>query len=109
VSQADDHRSADAGTDPAGKCVLPARKTAVVRQLSDYWIQTRSLAGIAVLPLDEHRFQRAQSLREQFGLMTNDSLLVAAAEVFGIDSLATNDSDFDAVPWLNVYKPTHLP
>jgi predicted nucleic acid-binding protein len=40
--------------------------------------------------------------------MTNDSLLLAAAEVFGIDSLATNDSDFDAVPWLEIYKPRDL-
>lgn len=84
-------------------------KTAVIRQLSSYWSLIQSLAGIAVLPLDEYRFQRAQLIRRQYGLMTNDSLLLAAAEVFGIDSLATNDSDFDTVPWLTIYKPTDIP
>jgi predicted nucleic acid-binding protein len=84
-------------------------KSAVIRQLSNYWSLIQSMAGVAILPLDEHRFQRAQPLRRQFGLMTNDSLLLAAAEVFGIDSLATNDSDFDSIPWLTIYKPTDLP
>jgi predicted nucleic acid-binding protein len=41
--------------------------------------------------------------------MTNDSILLAAALVFGIEALATNDSDFDAVSWLTVYKPTDVP
>jgi predicted nucleic acid-binding protein len=80
-------------------------KTAVIRQLSDYWSLVRSLSGIAILPLDEFRFQRAQPLRAQYGLMTGDSLLLAAAEVFGIDALATSDSDFDAVPSIKVYRP----
>ena len=40
--------------------------------------------------------------------MTNDSLALAAVDVFGIGALATNDNDFDAVPWLEIYKPTDL-
>src|SRR5438067_1164746 len=84
-------------------------KTTVIRQLSEYWSHVQSLTGVAILPLDEFRFQRAHPLRRQYGLMTNDSLLVAAAEIFGINSLATNDSDFDGVPWINVYKPTDIP
>ncbi len=85
-------------------------KPHVVRQLDDYWKRLLKVAasGIAVLPLDEFRFVRAHQLRRSFGLMTNDSLLLAAAEVFGIASLATNDADFDAIPWLTIYKPTDL-
>jgi len=84
-------------------------KAAVIRQLSDYWMHVRSLTGIAVLPFDEFRFVRAQAVRNHHGLMTNDSLLLAAAEIFGIENLATNDSDFDAVPWIQVYKPGAIP
>jgi predicted nucleic acid-binding protein len=40
--------------------------------------------------------------------MTNDSLLLAAADVFGIAALVTNDSDFDAVPWITIYRPTDV-
>jgi len=53
-------------------------KMAVIRQLSDYWSRVRSLSGIAILPLDEFRFHRAHALRVQYGLMTNDSILLAA-------------------------------
>ena len=64
--------------------------------------------AVAVLPLDEFRFRRSQVMRQQDGLMTNDSLVLAAADVFGIAALATNDQDFDAVPWIDIYKPTDL-
>jgi predicted nucleic acid-binding protein len=86
-------------------------KPHVVRALDDYWQRIAQIrAGkIAVLPLDEFRFVRAHGLRLAHGLMTNDSLLLAAADLFGISSLATADADFDAVPWITVYKPTDLP
>ena len=41
--------------------------------------------------------------------MTNDSLVLAAADLFGIESLATNDADFDGIPWLTIYRPSDLP
>jgi predicted nucleic acid-binding protein len=86
-------------------------KAAAIRQLSDYWDRIGDVraANVAVLPCDEFRFLRAHPLRLAHGLMTNDSVLLAAAQVFGIEALATNDSDFDAVPWLDVYKPTDVP
>jgi predicted nucleic acid-binding protein len=34
--------------------------------------------------------------------------ILAASEIFGIDSLATNDADFAGVPWLTVYSPTDV-
>jgi predicted nucleic acid-binding protein len=86
-------------------------KDQVVRQLTDYWQRLSEIraANIAILPLDEHRFLRAHSIRQAHGLMTNDLLLVAAADVFGISLLATNDADFDGVSWLTVYRPTDVP
>jgi predicted nucleic acid-binding protein len=86
-------------------------KPAIVSQLSDYWalLETVRTNRIAVLPLDEYRFQRAHAIRLRHGLMTDDSILLSAADVFGLPSLATNDSDFDAVAWINIYKPTDLP
>lgn len=40
------------------------------------------------------------------GLMANDSLLVAAAGLFGIPNVATNDADLSVVPWLAIYRAT---
>lgn len=86
-------------------------KPAAVTNLSEYWLllDTVRTNRIAILPFDEYRFQRAHAVRQREGLLTNDSILLAAADVFGIASLATNDADFDAVPWITVYKPTDLP
>ena len=85
-------------------------KHQVIRQLLSYWQhveQTRRV--LAVLPFDEHRFVRAHAVRTSDGMMANDSILLAAADVFGIPAVATNDADFDPVPWITDYKTTDLP
>jgi predicted nucleic acid-binding protein len=85
-------------------------KPDVVRQLTQYWLHLRTASSkLAVLPFDEFLFHRAQPLRVAHGLMANDSAILAAASVFGLNALASNDSDFDAVAWINVYKPTDIP
>jgi predicted nucleic acid-binding protein len=48
-------------------------------------------------------------MRQRHGLLTNDSLILAAADSYGIAALATGDEDFDDVPWLTVYKPEDIP
>ena len=78
-----------------------------IQQLTDYWTQTeRVIAGnFLIMPLDELRVVGAARLRRAFPLLTNDSLLLAAADQFGIPALASNDTDFAAVPWLQIYRP----
>src|SRR5215469_10967600 len=78
-----------------------------IPNLIQYW---RSVAKIfdmnlAIFDLDEARFRRAQVMQQRHGLLTNDSLILAAADSYGIAALATRDEDFDDVPWLTVYKP----
>ncbi len=79
----------------------------VVSRLSDYWTHVSHFLSLNILrlPLDEGRFRDAQPLRQAHGLLTNDSLLLAAAIRYAISHLATNDADFERVPWLTVYKP----
>ena len=81
-----------------------------ISKLTDYWAQTTTIFGLNILVLtsDESRLHRAQTIRSRHGLLTNDSLIVAAMEEFGIDSLATRDNDFDHVFGLIVYKPTDV-
>ena len=80
-------------------------------RLSDYWAHISRFLSLNIvrLPLDEGRFRDAQPLRQAHGLLTNDSLLLAAAARYGISHLATNDADFERVPWLTVYKPGDIP
>lgn len=81
-----------------------------IAELTEYWAQTSAIFGlnILVLPSDEARLYRAQSVRSRYGLLTNDSLILAAMEENGVDSLATRDSDFDHISNLKIYKPTDI-
>src|SRR6266576_5648875 len=81
-----------------------------IAKLTEYWAQTSAIFGlnILVLPSDEARLYRAQSVRSRYGLLTNDSLILAAMEESGVDSLATRDSDFDHISDIQIYKPTDI-
>jgi predicted nucleic acid-binding protein len=81
-----------------------------IAKLTEYWAQTSAIFGlnILVLPSDEARLYRAQSVRSRYGLLTNDSLILAAMEENGVDSLATRDSDFDHISDIKIYKPTDI-
>jgi len=81
-----------------------------IAKLTEYWAQTSAIFGlnILVLPSDEARLYRAQSVRSRYGLLTNDSLISAAMEENAVDSLATRDSDFDHISDIKIYKPTDI-
>jgi len=81
-----------------------------VAKLTEYWTQTSAIFGLNILVLttDEARLHVAQTIRVRHGLLTNDSLIVAAMEEFGIDSLATRDNDFDHISELIVYKASDI-
>lgn len=81
-----------------------------IAKLTEYWAQTSAIFGlnILVLPSDEGRLHRAQTIRARHGLLTNDSLIVAAMEELGIHSLAPRDNDFDHISDLTVYTPIDI-
>lgn|SRR5208282_2078127 len=85
-------------------------KSAEVRNLTRYWALTQGIfnLNITVLPLDETRVRAAFRLRAAHGLLTNDSLIAAAAQEQSIDGLATSDRDFERIDWLTTYRPTDL-
>ncbi len=87
-----------------------AGKTDAIRRLHRYWALTSRIfdLNIVILALEEPRVHRAHRVRMSHGLLTTDSLLVAAAEENGIENLVTLDADFDQIPGLTVYKPTDL-
>ena len=74
-------------------------KTEVIRQLRQYWVHVDKIFNLNILILkpDENRLQRAHAMRSRYGLLTNDSLILAAMNEYGIGCLATRDRDFDHV------------
>ena len=81
-----------------------------VAKLTEYWTLTARIFGLNILiaDSDEPRLHRAQTVRSNHGLLTNDSLILATMNEYGIDCLASRDGDFDHVSSLTIYKPSDI-
>jgi predicted nucleic acid-binding protein len=81
-----------------------------VKKLSDYWTNSQRLLtlNILVLPMERDIVVAAQAERLNAGLLTNDSVIVAAMREYGDSQIATNDAQFDAVAGISVYSPTDV-
>ncbi|NJN66433.1 MAG: type II toxin-antitoxin system VapC family toxin [Chloroflexaceae bacterium] len=62
-------------------------------------------AQIDILPLTYRDLHTSRVYREQYGLLVNDSLIVAVMQREHIQFLATNDPDFKRVPGIGVCLP----
>jgi predicted nucleic acid-binding protein len=81
----------------------PAR----VQQLSRHRLAVDevSLIGVQVLPVTGPLVSLAADVSPQFGLLTNDALVVSVMRNHGLALLASHDADFDRVPGLTRYAP----
>jgi predicted nucleic acid-binding protein len=79
--------------------------------LTDYWRDTERILALNLLfiPVNETVVRNAQVVRQEAGLLTNDSMIVACMREYGVSFLASNDSDFERVRDITVFKPTDLP
>jgi predicted nucleic acid-binding protein len=82
-----------------------------VKLLGDYWVNTQRLLALNLLflPLELSIVEGAQPERLAAGLLTNDSMIVAAMKGYGVSLIATNDRQFDSVQGLAVFSPTDIP
>ena len=88
---------------------LRARRD-LVRRLHVYQEQVERipLMGVDVVPLDVGTLLRSADVRRQYGLLVNDSLVVAAARGAGVEYLASADGDFSCVKELKLYRPADI-
>jgi predicted nucleic acid-binding protein len=82
----------------------------LIPTLSDYWANIERLLALNLLfvPVNEEILRAAQFERQAFGLLTNDSMIVACMREYGISFLATNDADFERVTGITVFKPSDV-
>lgn len=82
----------------------------VVRQLHKHAESVHKIRAmnIEIVPLTVSAIAASADVRTRYGLLTNDSILVAVIEDRGMQRLATLDQDFERVEWLLVYKPTDV-
>jgi len=64
--------------------------------------------NVNVVSLTHELIKKSAKIRQSEGLLTNDSIVVAAIKDLGLSSLVTNDNDFDRIEWLNIYKPSDI-
>ena len=83
----------------------------LIPSLEDYWKDAVRLLNLNLLfiPASESIIRSAQAERQAAGLLTNDSMIVSCMREYGISFLATNDSDFERVAGITLFKPEDLP
>jgi predicted nucleic acid-binding protein len=99
------------GLIPAGGARALRNKFQQIPTLTDYWLNTQRMLALNLLfmPVNETIIRNAQTVRQEAGLLTNDSMIVAGMREYGLSFLASNDSDFERVRDITVFKPTDLP
>ncbi|MEM7536298.1 MAG: PIN domain-containing protein [Chloroflexota bacterium] len=83
------------------------RNQSLVAELTRYKIVLRDLqqSGINIISLSYKELHSGRIYREKYGLLANDSLIVAAMKKEQIRHLATNDRDFGRLPDITVWYP----
>jgi predicted nucleic acid-binding protein len=86
------------------------RRPEVVCQLSLYQEQAEKIPwmGVEVIPVDRRLLATAAPLRRRYGLLTNDSILLATALDQGIAAFASADRDFERVDTVQLFCPPDL-
>jgi predicted nucleic acid-binding protein len=62
-------------------------------------------SNLQVFPVDWPLITAAMAVSQRYQLLCGDALIVAVMEHHGLVHLASNDADFDRVPWLKRYSP----
>ncbi len=83
----------------------------LIPSLEDYWKDTVRLLNLNAFDscVSESIMRSALAERRSAGLLTNDSMIVSCMREYGISFLATNDSDFERVAGITLFKPGDLP
>ena len=92
----------------------PARKLRenpeIIKKLSTYIRDVEKIGemNIMITALTNKLIKKSAKIRQSEGFLTNDSIVITAMKDLGLSNLVTNDSDFDHIKWLRVYKPADL-
>lgn len=61
--------------------------------------------GVTILPVNAHDLNMSIGLKMELGLLTIDSINLSVMKNNNLSAIASNDSDFKKIPWLNLYLP----
>ena len=61
--------------------------------------------NLTMLSTDRETWVKAVALSAEYSLLPNDSIHAATCSTYGIEHVASNDSDFERVSFLRIWKP----
>jgi len=61
--------------------------------------------GITILAVNSRDIEQSNSLKKEYKLFTNDAINLSVIKNNGLTHLASNDSDFERVDFITLYKP----
>lgn len=78
-----------------------------VRELQQYKTIPRefTLARIHILAITYREIHNSKQFRDEYGMLTNDSVILAVMRRHKLVHLVTNDDDFKRVPGIKVWLP----
>ncbi len=68
-------------------------------------VETVLQSRIQTLTIAPSLIVSAAVISQRVGLLSNDALIVAVMQAHGLNHLASNDADFERVPWITRYSP----
>lgn len=80
----------------------------IVKGLNKAWdaiANIKQIENLRIVDIDGDMFEIALSHSKNYGLLSNDAIHLATMKKHGITNVATNDSDFQRVDWLKLWKP----
>ena len=95
------------GLPPQGMLRRLQKHPELIKPLIQHVVGLRQLieAGLEAITVNESHLWNSHALRQTHGLLVNDSILLAVMLDQGLTDLVTQDSDFEAVPGITVWKP----
>jgi predicted nucleic acid-binding protein len=75
-----------------------------VREYSDYLTELTH-SGLKILMVDAGIVEKSIDFGSRYGLLTTDAIHLSTIYTYGINNIATNDSDFERVDSITLYKP----
>lgn len=95
------------GSNPARKL---AEKPEIIRQLKRYPSEIKNLLdiGLKVEPLLLEDYKTSLQIQQNFGLLTNDSLIISLADRLKVNKIITADKAFVVLTDFEIYSPADL-
>ena len=80
----------------------------IVKKLITHHIIPEKIASfnLEIISPDINTIQRSQQMKRRYGFLSNDALSLQIMEDLKINNLASNDSDFERVNSITLYKPS---